>query len=107
MPKRQYYVYIMANESKMVYTGVTNDLERRVYEHKQKQTDGFTQKYNMTNLVYQEATDSAPSAIAREKQIKGWLRRKKVELIEAMNPLWADLAEGWYSGQTDPSLRSG
>ena len=104
---RQYYVYIMTNRSKTLYTGVTNDIERRVYEHKQKQIDGFTKKYNLTMLVYYESTDDVRSAIRREKQIKGWLRSKKIALIESMNPLWRDLSNGRHEKQPDPSLRSG
>ena len=90
----QYYVYIMTNRSTTLYTGVTNNLERRVYERKHKLVDGFTKKYNIARLVYHEATDDVQSAIAREKQIKGWLRRKKVALIESVNPEWRDLADG-------------
>jgi len=84
----------MTNRSMTLYTGVTNNLERRVYEHKHKLVDGFTKKYNIARLVYYEATDDVQSAIAREKQIKGWLRRKKVALIESVNPEWRDLADG-------------
>jgi putative endonuclease len=92
---KQYYVYIMSNRSKTLYTGVTNDLMRRVYEHKNKLVEGFTKKYNITRLVYFEETNDVPSAIAREKQIKGWLRSKKITLIESKNPKWKDLSEGW------------
>jgi len=100
----QYYVYIMTNRSKTLYTGVTNDLERRVYKHKQKLIEGFTKKYNLTMLAYYELTDDVQSAITREKQIKGWLRRKKVALIESLNPQWKDLSEAWYGSLTrDPS----
>ncbi|WP_414577209.1 GIY-YIG nuclease family protein [Anabaena sp. CCY 9402-a] len=91
-----YYIYIMTNNSKTLYTGVTNDLNRRVYEHKQKIIPGFTQKYNITNLVYFEDTSDVNTAIAREKQIKGWLREKKIALIESVNPEWKDLSTGWY-----------
>lgn len=91
----QYYIYIMANNAKVIYTGVTNDLERRVHEHKHKLVDGFTKKYNLTKLVYYEVTADVGSAIQREKQIKGWLRSKKVALIESVNPQWQDLSEGW------------
>ncbi len=90
----RYYVYIMTNRSKTLYTGVTNDLMRRVYEHKNKMIDGFTKKYNITKLVYYEETDDVQAAIEREKQIKGWLRRKKIALIESINPEWKDLSEG-------------
>ena len=93
---RQYYVYIMTNRSKTLYTGVTNDLLRRVYEHKNKMVEGFTKKYNITKLVYYEDTDDVEEAIAREKQIKGWLRRKKIALIESINPEWKDLSEEWF-----------
>ena len=92
---RQYYVYIMTNKSRTLYTGVTNDLNRRVYEHQQKLVPGFTSKYNITRLVYFEATTEIRAAIAREKQIKGWLRSKKVALIESINPNWEDLSAGW------------
>jgi len=93
---KQYYVYIMTNRSKTLYTGVTNNLIRRVYEHKNKMIDGFTKKYNLTNLVYFEETGDILSAITREKQIKGWLRKKKIVLIESVNPEWGDLSEGWF-----------
>ena len=92
---KQYYVYIMTNKSRTLYTGVTNDLERRVYEHKQKLVPGFTAKYNIDRLVYYEATEDVNSAIYREKQIKGWLRAKKIALIESMNPKWTDLSARW------------
>ncbi len=81
----------MTNKSKTLYTGVTDNLERRVYEHKNKLIEGFTKKYNITKLVYYEMTNDVQSAIEREKQIKGWLRRKKIALIEAANPKWTDL----------------
>lgn len=86
----------MANEHRTIYTGVTNNLNRRVYEHKQKLIDGFTLQYNLTNLVYLEEHKSIRFAIQREKQIKGWLREKKIELIETINSDWKDLSEGWY-----------
>ena len=91
-----YYVYIMTNRSGTLYTGMTNNLHRRVWEHKQKLVEGFTKRYNITRLVYYEETPDVRSAIAREKQIKGWLRRKKIALIESVNPDWRDLSEGWY-----------
>ncbi|MEK7291371.1 MAG: GIY-YIG nuclease family protein [Planctomycetota bacterium] len=93
---RQYYVYIMTNKSKTLYTGVTNNLVRRVYEHKQKIVQGFTCKYNINKLVYYEMTPDIKSAITREKQIKGWLRSKKIALIESLNPEWKDLSVEWY-----------
>ena len=94
---RHYYVYIMTNRKNgVLYTGVTNNLDRRVYEHKQKLTPGFTSKYNCTRLVYYDTMSDVRSAIAAEKQIKGWLRAKKIALIESTNPEWQDLSEGWY-----------
>ena len=92
---RRYYIYIMTNRSRTLYIGVTNDLRRRVQEHKEKLIPGFTQKYNVTQLVYYEETPDVKAAIAREKQIKGWLRAKKVALIESVNPEWRDLSDDW------------
>ena len=94
---RDYYVYIISNGSRALYTGVTNDLERRVYEHKQKLFPGFTAKYNMTRLVYFESSPDVEAAIAREKQIEGWFRAKKLALIESTNPQWADLSADWFT----------
>jgi putative endonuclease len=88
---RQYYVYILAGISKVLYVGVTNDLMRRVWEHKEKLVPGFTSKYNVDMLVYYEATEDVQSAISREKQVKAYRREKKVALIEGMNPGWKDL----------------
>lgn len=96
MVAEQYYVYIMTNKSKTLYTGITDNLERRVYEHEEKLFGGFTKRYNITKLVYYEVTSDVRAAIKREKQIKGWLRRKKIALIEAINPRWTDLSEGWF-----------
>ena len=86
------YVYILTNLSvKILYIGVTSDLSKRIYEHKNKLVEGFSQKYNLTKLVYYEISSEMYAAIAREKQIKGWIRAKKIELIQSMNPAWADL----------------
>jgi len=93
--KKTYFVYIMSNSSKMLYTGVTNDLEHRVFQHKAKQIEGFTKKYNLHRLVYFEAFGDIRVTIAREKEIKGWLRVKKVALIKSVNPGWKDLAPEW------------
>jgi putative endonuclease len=93
---KQYYIYIMTNSSRTLYTGVTDDLVRRVYEHKNKLIEGFTKKYNITKLVYYETTSDVHAAIEREKQIKGWLRKKKIALIEVANPGWEDLSVRWY-----------
>lgn len=93
---RLYYVYIMASLSRTLYTGVTNDLERRVYEHKHKALPGFTAQYNVNRLVYFEDAPDVKAAIAREKQIKSWSRGKKIALIESVNPTWDDLSASWY-----------
>jgi len=103
---KDYYVYILSNTSKTLYIGVTNNLERRVYEHKNKLIDGFTKKYNLTKLVYFETTTDIKAAIYREKQLKGWLRSKKIALIEQNNSNWQDLSLSWGLLK-DPSLRSG
>ena len=95
MVTKNYYVYIMANRTRMLYTGVTNNLERRVYEHKNRITTGFTSKYNLNRLVYYESYFQVRDAIAREKQIKGWLRTKKIALIQSLNPEWKDLSAEW------------
>jgi putative endonuclease len=86
----------MASESAVLYTGVTNDIIRRVYEHKHGETPGFTSKYRVTRLVYFEQFDCATDAIDRESQIKGWVRKKKLDLIRAMNPRWKDLSVDWF-----------
>lgn len=94
---KEYYVYIMTNRrNSVLYTGVTNNLMRRVYEHKHKAVKGFTSRYNTTRLVFYESTHDVMPAIGREKQIKGWLRRKKIALIESENPEWMDLSDGWF-----------
>ena len=93
--KNQYYVYIMTNKNKTVlYTGVTNDLNRRVCEHKEKLIKGFSKSYNIDRLVYFEQFYNIDEAITREKRIKGGSRRKKIDLIESMNKDWEDLSEG-------------
>ncbi len=92
--EKQYYVYILTNKSnKVLYIGVTNDLERRIYEHKNKMVDGFTKKYNLTKLVYYEATTDVSSAIEREKQLKNWHKEWKMNLVKEFNPEWKDLGE--------------
>jgi putative endonuclease len=87
----------MTNNSKTLYTGVTNNLERRVYEHKNKLVNSFTNKYNITKLIYYEETNDVQIALTREKKIKGWLRSKKIALIESQNPEWKDLSLEWYA----------
>lgn len=100
---RQYYVYILTNASRTLYVGVTNDLVRRLYEHRHGLVEGFTKKYRLKQLAYYEATPEILSAITREKQIKGWLRKKKIALIESGNPDWQDLGEDLLP--PDPSQR--
>ena len=90
-----YYVYIMTNNSGTLYVGVTNNLERRVYEHKNGIGGDFTGKYKLTRLVYHESTPDVLAAIEREKEIKGWVRRKKIALIKSANPHGKDLSEAW------------
>ena len=89
---KQFYIYIMTNKSsRVLYTGVTNDLKRRVYEHRNKLVAGFTKKYNVVKLVYYEMVGNSYSGISREKQIKAGSRDRKIKLIESMNPQWKDL----------------
>jgi putative endonuclease len=92
--ERQYCVYILTNNrNSVLYTGVTSDLKRRVWQHREKLVPGFTQRYNVFKLVFYEVTDDVNAAIAREKQIKAGTRQKKINLIETMNPQWRDLYE--------------
>ena len=104
---RTYHVYIMASCSRRLYVGVTSALARRVHQHRTGGLGGFTKKYHMTRLVYAESTSQIGAAIRREKQIKGWVRAKKIALIESLNPKWKDLGEEILGKQRDPSLRSG
>ena len=92
---KSYCVYIMAGPSGVIYIGVTNDIERRVLEHKSKSVPGFSARYNLTKLVYFEAFSDVRAAITREKELKGWVRRRKVALIESVNPSWNDLSPEW------------
>ena len=91
-----YYIYILTNwNNKVMYIGVTNDLVRRIYEHKNQLAGGFTQRYNIHKLVYVEETGDIKAALAREKQLKGWRRETKNALVESQNPAWKDLSEDW------------
>lgn len=93
---RQYYVYMLTNwNDQVIYTGVTNNLQRRLFEHKEKLADGFTKKYNVHKLVYYEVTSDVNAALEREKEIKRWRRQKKNALVETMNPEWRDLSLDW------------
>lgn len=98
MREHRYYVYLLASRSGVLYCGVTNNLERRMAEHKAGTADGFTKRYMVNRLVWFEDTIDVNAAIAREKQIKGWKRCRKIELIEAGNPDWRDLSEDWHRG---------
>ena len=94
MKEHNYYIYILSNwNKKVIYVGMTNNFERRIYEHKNKIFEGFSKKYNINKLVYYEYTSDVNAAIRREKEIKKWRREKKNKLIEAMNSEWKDLAE--------------
>ena len=97
MPREhRYYVYLLTNKNnKVMYVGVTNNLERRIFEHKAKMLPGFTEKYNVNKLVYFEETNDVRVAITREKEIKKWRREKKNNLVVAVNPEWKDLSDGW------------
>jgi putative endonuclease len=103
MPQR-FFVYVMTNGPRkhVLYIGVTGNLVRRTFEHKHKLISGFASRYNLTRLVYFETFVYPDTAIAREKELKGWLRRRKIELIEGTNPHWRDLAEHWYDVYTPP-----
>ena len=96
-----YYVYIMSSETGTLYIGMTNELRRRVHQHKNKVVDSFTGKYDVNRLVYFETYGDVLQAIAREKQIKGWTRRKKLALIESQNPTWRDLSDDWLKPESD------
>jgi len=94
MTDRTYYVYLLTNwNNKVIYVGITNDLERRIYEHKEKFVKGFTEKYNVNKLVYYEQTPDINAALNREKEIKKWRREKKNRLVVNTNSLWRDLSE--------------
>lgn len=96
MTEKTYYVYLLTNwNNKVMYVGVTNDLKRRLFEHKNKLLKGFTEKYNVNKLVYFEETLNISAAIAREKEIKKWRREKKNQLVIRINPRWKDLSSDW------------
>jgi putative endonuclease len=108
MRVKQYYVYIMTNaKSRTLYVGVTNDLTRRVQQHKRKLVEGFTSEYNVTELVYYEVTDDVHAAIAREKRIKGWVRAKKKALIDSANPTGRDLSAEVSGAEGSPPAGCG
>lgn len=105
MTERLYCVYIMASRSHCLYTGVTNDLVQRVFIHRQRVPGSFTARYDITRLVYYECASNILSAIAREKQIKGWGRKKKLELIRSKNQTFADLAAGWFEIESRDTVK--
>jgi len=94
---KTFYVYIMGSKSGTLYVGLTSDIKKRVYEHKNHLIAGFTDKYNIDRLLYIETMSEPTSAINREKQIKAWRREKKVELIDSLNPEWNNLSQDWYN----------
>ena len=102
---KQYYVYLLTNKSnRVLYVGVTNDLIRRMFEHRNKLVEGFTKRYNLVKLVYYEATSDIENAIRREKQLKNWHRDWKINLITQFNPDWMDLSERLFGdSETSPS----
>jgi putative endonuclease len=104
---KTYYVYIMASKSRTLYTGVTNNLERRVLQHRGKLLPGFTARYNINRLAYYEVFGEITAAIAREKQIKSWGRMKKIALIESTNRDWKDLSAAWYGAKSESQGRAG
>jgi putative endonuclease len=106
MKEYNFYVYILTNwNNEVMYIGVTNNLERRLYEHKNKSVDGFTKKYNVNKLVYYEHTTDVHAAITREKEIKRWRREKKNNLVIMMNPDWKDLSLEWAVSKDSPTRK--
>jgi len=101
--ERHFYTYILGSTSGTLYIGMTNNLVRRIWQHKQHEVPGFIARYGVDRLLYFESFDDVRTAINREKQLKGWTRQKKVGLIEARNPSWNDLSRGWYERDRGPS----
>jgi putative endonuclease len=99
MEERTYFTYMVASRSRTIYVGITGDLHRRVFQHKRKTYAGFTDTYNCNRLVWFERYMNPSNAIAREKQLKGWVRAKKIALIEKENPTWEDLSAQWYTAE--------
>jgi putative endonuclease len=106
MPHRTYWVYIMTNHSGTLYTGVTGNLARRVYEHRHRLVPGFAMRYRLDQLIYAESFAEVRDALAREKQIKAWRRSHKVALIDSANPEWIDLGEAWFGPRDAMELGS-
>jgi putative endonuclease len=101
-----YFTYIMASRSRTLYIGMTGNLQKRVFEHKWKEHDGFTARYNCDRLVWFERHQDVQRAIAREKELKGWRRAKKIALIESVNAAWVDLSRDWYDCEPADYRRS-
>ncbi|MCS7067522.1 MAG: GIY-YIG nuclease family protein [Meiothermus sp.] len=99
---KTYWVYILASHKRVLYVGMTSNIAKRMYEHRHKPTGGFTARYNVNQLVYFEQTNQVEEAIRREKQIKGWRREKKLELIRTFNPHWRDFSQLFLSEQPKP-----
>ena len=104
---RQYYIYLLASESRRFYTGVTNDLHARVYQHKHPVAETVASRHRIDKLIYFEVTTNPTAAIRREKQIKHWPRVRRVRLVEQHNAGWVDLARGWFPDRTQRDLTSG
>jgi putative endonuclease len=104
--RKTYFVYIMSNRSKTLYIGVTNNLIRRVREHKEARASDFTSRYRLDRLVYFERIEDVRNAIEREKEIKGWVRIKKIALVVSVNPTWADLSKEWFEHHPFEPARS-
>jgi putative endonuclease len=99
MHDRSYFTYIMASRSHTLYIGITGDLHKRVFQHKWREHDGFTERYNCDRLVWFESYQDVTKSFAREKQLKGWRREKKIALIEKTNSTWQDLSRDWYDAE--------
>ncbi len=106
MHEGSYFTYIVASQSRTLYIGVTSNLLKRVYQHKWKEFEGFASRYNCDRLVWFERSQEVITAIAREKQLKGWRREKKIALIETTNPTWADLSREWYEVEPNDYKRA-
>jgi putative endonuclease len=106
MHEHCYFTYIMASRSRTLYVGVTGDLLKRTFQHKWREHEGFTERYNCDRLIWFERHQFIQQAIAREKELKGWSRAKKIALIESLNPTWVDLSREWYDYEPADYLRS-
>jgi len=106
MREHAYFTRIVASKSRTLYIGITSDLRKRIFEHKLKLREGFTLRYNCNRLVWFENTNDVSVAIQREKELKGWLRSRKIALIQASNPTWEDLSVGWYPHLTQEVLEN-